>query len=189
MFCINCGKKIEDDSKLCLWCMRPVEQRAIFPYKFRKLALIAWVVTVVGVGGKTIIDINRAMSLSVSAPKAQPRQQMTIFEDQFTVGKGKYWQQRFDILKGWRNVRILGKFTAAGTTADGVDMFLANEEGFERFTSDNVHRTLGCSGRAISGTINQLLDPGSYYVVVDNTASSASDKAVNASVKIEYTID
>ncbi|MCI0418081.1 MAG: zinc ribbon domain-containing protein [Acidobacteria bacterium] len=187
MFCTNCGKKNDDDSKFCIWCMREVQQRAIFPYKFRKLALIAWVVTALGVGGKTIVDVNRAMDRSV--PKVRHRNEMPIVEDQFTVAKGNYWHQRFDILKGWKDVRILGKFTAAGATPDGVDMFLANEEGFERFISNRAHPTLCGSGRTTSGTINQLLDPGSYYVVVDNTFSSASDKAVNASLKVEYTIN
>jgi hypothetical protein len=162
--------------------MREVEKRAIFPYRFRQLALIGWVVLALGLGTKTILDLKQTAVLSVSAPNPL-RTQMTIVDDQFTVSNGKYWHQRFDILRNWKNVRILGKFNSASTTSKGVEMFLVTQEGFEGFTQNLPHSTLGASGQTTSGTINQQLDAGAYFLVIDNTADSDSDKAVNASVK------
>src|SRR5215510_11415494 len=150
MFCTNCGRKNDDDAQVCIWCSRNIERRTIFPYRFRKLALIALVVAALGVGAKTVFDINRAMNLSVSVKNPNPRQQISIVDDQFRVAKGAHWQQRFDVLQGWKNVRIVGKFTAASTTTEGVSFFVTSESNLAEFLSKGECPTLYSSGHTTS---------------------------------------
>jgi len=86
------------------------------------------------------------------------------------------------------NVKVEGRFVAAGGTGNDVEIYLLGEDEFTNWQNGHATPTYYNSGRVTVGDLNAILpgDTGAYYLVFNNRFSLLTPKAVQLSAELTY---
>jgi hypothetical protein len=96
-------------------------------------------------------------------------------EKAFAIGAGKY----VTLPISPDNVETVnGRFEAQGGSGNDVVVFIVDEDGLTNWKNGHSVSTYYNSGRKTVGTFKVTLDPGNYFIVISNTFSTYTGKAV-----------
>ena len=120
-------------------------------------------------------------SLSVTA---SPPERVVIVNTAFTVkaGDAKYWN--FQV--GSAGANVVGRFRAEGGSGNDIKCLILDADSFENWRNGHRVRTYYNSEKITVANINVNLLQGEYVLVVDNTYSVLTNKAVTANVEIRW---
>lgn len=133
-----------------------------FAWKWRWPIVIFVVVT--ALAGLQILRVN--------PPKIETGpEQLTVYtpagrlvDGQIILPAGGFHSTRIDLN---RRSRLTGTFRTQSISSR-VSVAVMTESDFDNWTSGAVHQTLARTGDVPGGKINLLLEPGVYFLVIDN---------------------
>lgn len=96
-------------------------------------------------------------------------------EKAIALGAGEYWTLQ---IAPDKTETVNGRFKARGGSGNDVEVYILDEDGLENWKNGHSTPTYYNSGRKTVGTFNVTLNKGVYYLVISNTFSALSSKAV-----------
>ncbi len=96
-------------------------------------------------------------------------------EKAIAIGAREYWTLQ---IAPDKTETVNGRFQARGGSGNDVEVYILDEDGLENWKNGHSTPTYYNSGRKTVGTFNVTLNKGVYYLVISNTFSSVSSKAV-----------
>ena len=109
-----------------------------------------------------------------------------IVQDAVAIGPGKFQWYDFTINKRWRNARLLGHFEAQGGGGNDVVVTVTDDDGLVNYQNGHGYSQWYDSGRATVGTVERVLPPGNFHLIVSNTFSVFAHKSARLEFAIEY---
>jgi hypothetical protein len=73
---------------------------------------------------------------------------------------------------------VNGRFEARGGSGNDVEVFIVDQDGLTNWKNGHSTPTYYNSGRKTVGTFKVTLNPGNYFLIISNTFSTYSSKAV-----------
>jgi hypothetical protein len=73
---------------------------------------------------------------------------------------------------------INGRFEAKGGSGNDVEVFILDQDGLTNWKNGHSTPTYYNSGRKTVGTFKVTLNPGNYFLIISNTFSTYTSKAV-----------
>jgi hypothetical protein len=96
-------------------------------------------------------------------------------EKAIAIGAGEYWILQ---IAPDKTETINGRFQARGGSGNDVEVYILDEDGLENWKNGHSTTTYYNSGRKTVATFNVTLSKGVYYLIISNTFSSFSSKAI-----------
>jgi hypothetical protein len=210
MFCHKCGIETPDDSQFCRKCGNALTDTgktsttlAAAPAKAQgvRTPLVLGLIFALVVFGWLIINslqqqrdaaVRRAAAATQVNVPAQPvlpvLHTMDIGKGALAVAAMHYAYYSLAVPPGARNVKVQGRFTAAGGAGNDIFVFLLNEDGFTNWKNRHQVPAYYSSGKVTVGDVNAALpnDAGNYYLVFDNRFSMLTAKAVEFTGTMTY---
>lgn len=105
-----------------------------------------------------------------------------------TVNANGYYQYKFEVPPGARNVFVQGYFSAVGGIGNDIELYIVGKDDFEDWRAGRPIRSHYQSGQLNRGTINASLDAkdDSYYLVLNNQFSHSSSKVIQLDIRLTY---
>ena len=114
--------------------------------------------------------IHQSSIQPVSTPIARP-----IVKGNLTVNAGSYVSRNFTVPSMISNARVDGTFTVSGGSQTTIKVYVMDSANFADWQNGRQASRYYDSGEANSGNVTATLpSAGTYYLVYDNTFSTAS---------------
>ncbi len=137
----------------------------------RKLLTILAVVIIVILAAALIAAFARQ---NQQQPFPTPAVQQ-IVPGNFTVNAGSYTDYNFTVPADFSRVWVYGTFTVSDSAVSGINVYVMDNGNFTNWQNGQTANTYYDSGQVNAGTVNTTTLPsGVYYLVFDNTLSTAS---------------
>lgn len=126
--------------------------------------------------------------LRVNRPKTPTKTESTVTYTQpgplivgdITIPAGSFHSRKVDLN---RRARLVGTFQT-GSVQRRVSVLVLREREFELWNSNSVFTPVSETGYVPGGKVSPMLEPGGYYVVIDNRFNG-EDMSVNVSFNVE----
>jgi hypothetical protein len=103
------------------------------------------------------------------------------------VAAGTYLDYQFNIPSGASNISISGTFNAHSSNSSDIKAYIFRSADFDNYKSGHDFTSIYQSGQVTSASISAVLpSSGTYYLVLDNKFSTASDETVNIQATYTY---
>lgn len=203
MFCLKCGQGLPEEAQFCLQCGHQISMpnsetkpnetwytiRTIIITLLVGLGL--WVVVLFGAeqyqASRSSRYSARTSFASATTPAPRWEQSRLAFQkESIALNAGGWWWQSFDVDSNWRNVRLVGRFTAQGGSGNDVVVVVTDEVGKVNFENNHGYRTWYNPGKITADKVNVALPPGKYYLIFSNRFSIFAHKSVEMKFQVEY---
>lgn len=118
-----------------------------------------------------------------SPPSETYSTKTSLVNSSFAIPPGKHLPFPFTVSN---RAIVSGRFTAQGGGGNDIKVYILDADGYENFKNGHQVNTFYNSGQVTVGTISAVLGRGTYYLVFDNGYSFICNKAVTASVDVQY---
>jgi zinc-ribbon domain len=207
MYCSQCATEVPEGAKYCPKCAAPQvsvptngesaksgPSRSIFVSVI--LLVILFFLGVVFYSqncDSSRPDPNEAfVKKMATVPIIQPVT-IPLLEKPSVIAPGQYLYVKFTVVQRAKNVRIDGRFLASGGSGNDIEVFIVDEDGFLNFQNGHSAPTFYNSGKVTADTLNVQLPstdaataPVTYYLVLSNSFSMLSNKAVEGNITLHY---
>jgi hypothetical protein len=101
---------------------------------------------------------------------------------------GQMWSHPMQVQNDWRNVRLVGKFTAQGGEKNEIEAIVTNEDGLINWRKNYSYQPKAWyrSGPVPEDTIDATLPAGQSYFIFDNRLSPPASKTIRFNLRVEY---
>lgn len=209
MDCPHCEHDIPDLAKFCLNCGGQITrtfkyvQRPSRPSKQDTLVKALWIIAILIAGlsvGFLVKIAQQPKTLPTYARQSftapQPRQPQWIHrviepkKDTLAIPPGNYWSQEFNVteqMEGYKakNYQLHGRFEVQGGSKNDIRAYIFDRDGFVNWKNKNNYLRFYESGVVTVGNFDVTFNPGTYYLVFDNSMSFFSNKVVNLQMSVE----
>jgi hypothetical protein len=100
----------------------------------------------------------------------------------YVVPAGSYLPLSFGT-GGNEGGRIVGRFEAQGGTGNDIELYIMDEDSFTNWKNGHASEYYYQSGRRTVGEFNVGVAAGNFYIVLSNTFSSSTPKAVTLTIR------
>ncbi len=207
MYCPSCAKEIPEDSRFCLGCGKSIHVVAGVappettrtpqrdsPARTRSALILLSVLIVLAVLA-VFNESSRAVPPADSPSssrffKTSVAKVEKLASGQIVVRAGSIWFTRFTVnTSTMSNVRVVGRFTAAGAFGNDIAEILTDEDDFENWKNGHPARALYSTGPTTVSNINAAITaPGTYYLAFSNKFSLLMERNVSAEIELHYTV-
>ncbi len=113
-----------------------------------------------------------------------------LFSNQIVVPHGQMvWQQIKVDTSAMRDVRVVGRFHAAGGSGNDVQAILADSDDFENWKNGHPAQALYSTEKTTVSCVNvPIPKSGTYFFGFSNAFSAFTDKTVSADIELRYTV-
>jgi hypothetical protein len=207
MYCPSCAKEIPEESRFCLGCGKTIHvvaggaqpekptsaSRRASPARTRNALIVLSVL----LGLAALAVFNEASRGTAADSPSSPHLFKTsvakvdkLASGQIVVRAGSIWFTRFTVdTSTMSNVRVVGRFTAAGAFGNDIAAILTDEDDFENWKNGHPARALYSTGPTTVSNINAAITaPGTYYLAFSNKFSLLMERNVSAEVELHYTV-
>ncbi len=142
------------------------------------MGIIVVVIAILVIGNA--YRVNRPVQKPM-APPAPKYTYGTVVDEQFVVEKGSHRRFRFDLN---RSTKLIGKYITA-KRASNVGLLVLDEENYKKFEAREEFKPTVRTGNIPGGQVDRMMEPGTYYLVFDNTHEPEFDRVVEASFAVD----
>lgn len=118
---------------------------------------------------------------NAATPEAHIYTEGVVAAGNLNIEPDSFLQYKIDLN---RRAKVKGKFQVP-SGKPRIACLILTESDFEKWISGGIYQTVTSTGNVPSGTINRVLTPGVYFLVLDNRASK--DKPAN--VELDFTVE
>jgi hypothetical protein len=88
-----------------------------------------------------------------------------------------------------RDVRVVGRFEAAGGSGNDIQAVLADGDNFENWKNGHAARVLYGTDKTTVGSIDvPIVSSGTYYLGLNNRFALLSAKTVSGAIDLQYKV-
>lgn len=204
-FCFNCGSKlpsVQETYGLLANAPEPEVQRPPTGRSKRTITIVAGCAILIAlamVAGIIARNLNESaqpgLALTNSLPTPTPIPSPTPYWAKHSVKVGRdvlalparqLHQVPFEVDPAWRNVQLVGRFTAQGGWGNDVEVLVTDEDGVVNYQNGHKYRNWYASGKVTADTLSVPLPAGKFVLIISNTFSLLSQKSVQMNFRLNY---
>ncbi len=145
--------------------LRGIEKRS---WSYRWPVTLIVVATILA--GMQLLRVNRPRSNGPSEPQTIYSAEGPVVVGQITIPAREYYSRRIDLN---HRSKLIGSFKTPNVRSR-VSVIVMIEQEFERWKTGAEFRTLAQTGLVPGGKVNPVLEPGIYFLVIDNSQSETA---------------
>jgi hypothetical protein len=196
--CPKCKSEQPDTAKFCSQCAASLSdsgQKAKSNVPSWLAVIIVLALVFVGFSAWRMGQENDRLKANIrksppvvtyQAPQPQPHF-INLTNGATTVNAASYVSYTFTVPVGANIVAVNGHFSATGGTGNDIECYILDEDGLANLKNGHPANTYFNSGKVTQAKIGAAnLPPGTYYIVLDNSFSLLTPKAVQIQATLSY---
>lgn len=134
----------------------------------------------------SILTCSGSQFYQHQASRSMPTRNFLLLNGGYSVPASNYKVYEFLISPAFERARVRGRIAVQGSVTADIELCIFDYSNLENFINGKAASGPVCTGRVKLKEFDIMLEPGRYFLVLNNRYSVLTSKMVNAFVAIEH---